>query len=225
MTQRLQKEIENLKKKLLTLCSVVEKAVMLATKAVEEDDSKLAEQVIKDDVNIDNSEVELEEDCLKILALYQPVAVDLRIIVAILKINSDLERIGDLAVNVAERVSHIGSGKPTPEKFGFPAMMEHVTQMLRNGIDAMVKMDEELAYSVCAADDKVDEMNRRSYELAESMIGDKDISVKTLIDLLSVSRHLERIADHATNIAEDVVYMIEGEVIRHHVGDHSVEEE
>jgi phosphate transport system protein len=223
MIRHLQREIETIKRKLLALCAVVEKNVAMATKAIAEQDAEMARTVIEDDRHVDRLEVELEEDCLKILALYQPVAVDLRAIVAVLKINNDLERIGDLAVNVAERAGFLASRPAVPEPFDFDLMADKVRAMLRNAVDAFIESRSQAAHEVCKADDEVDAINSAMYKSVESMLRREDADVGTLIHLLSVSRDLERIADHATNIAEDVIYMISGEIVRHHVEDYTKE--
>ncbi len=223
MTRHLQREIEAIKQKLMALCAVVEKSVVMATRAVAEQDGALAQAVIDEDRHIDRMEVELEEECLKVLALYQPVAVDLRAIVAVLKINNDLERIGDLAVNVAERAHYLASRPSLPEPFDFNLMAGQVRAMLKKAVDAFVEGHDRAAHEVCAADDEVDAINRAMYKSVEAMLGQPDADVNTLIHLLSVSRDLERIADHATNIAEDVVYMSTGEIVRHHAEDYTKE--
>jgi len=222
MSHHLQKEIQRLKESVLRLCADVEKMLSLATTSVVERDADMAKQVISSDIEIDHMEVEIEENCLKILALYQPVAVDLRIIVAVLKINNDLERIGDLAVNIAERAAFLATQKPYPAQFDFASMAGIASDMLKKSVDALVDMDVDLATEVCLRDDAVDEKNRDMYKLVESMIKDGFEDVTVLIHLLSVSRHLERVADHATNIAEDVMYMIKGDIVRHIVEDYAL---
>ncbi|MDD5327390.1 MAG: phosphate signaling complex protein PhoU, partial [Phycisphaerae bacterium] len=157
----------------------------------------------------------IEEDCLKILALHQPVAIDLRFIVTVLKINNDLERIGDLAVNIAERAVFL-AGQPKINISTDLADMAHTAQsMLKRSIDALINHDAELAHEVCASDNIVDKMNRQMYLKIQKAILENPEQISSLIHLLSTSRHLERIADHTTNIAEDVIYMIEGQIARH----------
>ncbi len=215
MAKHLQREIENLKKKILNLSARVEAAVHDSTEAIEERDGDLAQRVIDNDIEIDQQEVEVEEECLKILALYQPVAIDLRFIIAVLKINSDLERIGDLAVNIAERAVFLAT-QPKPDiSFDFVGMARAAQSMLTKSLDALVNLSIELAQEVCASDDAIDAMNREMYIKVQQAILTHPEQIASLIHLLSVSRHLERIADHATNIAEDVIYMIEGQIVRH----------
>jgi phosphate transport system protein len=218
MTVHMQKEIENLKSKLLALCAAVEKSLCLAVQSVKERDAVLARSVIENDVHIDQMEIDVEEECLKILALHQPVAIDLRFIVTALKINNDLERIGDLAVNIAERSEFLAGQEPMP--FDFDAMAEKTQWMVTESLDSLVDMDCKRAYQVCAADDEVDALNRKMYKQVETSIVAHPTWAPALLHLLSVSRHLERIADHATNIAEDVIYMVEGRIIRHKAEDY-----
>ena len=215
MSRHLQIELENLKKKLLALAAIIETAVRDATLSIEKRDSELAQKIIDDDINIDHTEVEIEEDCLKVLALHQPVAVDLRFIVAVLKINNDLERIGDLAVNIAERAVFLAGQSKVNISIDLVDMAHNTQSMLKKSIDALINHDAELAHKVCASDDIVDQMNRQMYLKVQEAIIKNPEQISSLIHLLSASRHLERIADHTTNIAEDVIYMIEGQIIRH----------
>ena len=215
MTVHMKREIGKLKKMLLSLCDVVESRFLQAVKSIKEKDSALARKVIEADVEIDQMEITLEEECLKILALYQPVAIDLRFIITALKINSDLERIGDLAVNIAERSEFLAKQQKVDIPFDLDKMAEKTQLMLRNSLEALVDMNCDLARKVCADDDEVDNMNRRMFEIVQDRIRAHPEHIEPLIHLLSASRHLERIADHATNIAEDVVYMVEGKIVRH----------
>ena len=215
MPKHLQKEIENLKKRILNLSAQVEAAVHDATVAIEQRDGKLARKIIENDIVIDRQEVEIEEECLKTLALHQPVAIDLRFIIAVLKINSDIERIGDLAVNIAERAVFLAT-QPKPDiSFDFVGMARAAQSMLTKSLDALVNLNIELAHEVCAGDDAIDTMNREMYIKVQQAIRAHPEQMESLINMLSASRHLERIADHATNIAEDIIYMIEGHIVRH----------
>jgi phosphate transport system protein len=218
MSEHLQKEIEGLKKRTLSLSTLVEENVSRAVRAFSEKNGKLAQRVIDMDVVIDTLEIEVEEECLKILALHQPVAVDLRFIVAVLKMNADFERIGDLAVNIAERALALLRLPATDLAMQVDQVIEKVRAMLKNSLDSLVNLDEDLARSVCAADDDVDEFYRNMYDKVKQKILESPTAetIDDMLQLLSISRHLERIADHATNIAEDVVYMIEGVIYRHH---------
>ena len=221
MSKHLQREIENLKKRVLSLGAKIEENVYKAVRSVEERNRVLAGQVLESDTDIDRLEVDVEEECLKVLALYQPVAGDLRFIIAILKINNDLERVGDLAVNIAERSIFLASRERLDMPFDFTKMMDKTREMLRMSLDALVNRDASLAHRIILADDEVDSYNREMYVLVQQAIGKKPERLESLIHLLSCSRNLERIADHATNIAEDVIYMVEGEIVRHQVEDYS----
>jgi phosphate transport system protein len=215
MSVRLHHEMNQLKKSILTLGASVEEALYLAVKSLHERDEKTAQKVIETDEEIDGMEVDLEEECLKLLALHQPVATDLRFIVAVLKINNDLERIGDLAVNIAERARFLAVQPPVNVQLDFPAMADAVQKMVKNSLDALVNMNTGLACEVIEADDLVDNMNRDMYRLIQDAIAKNPGQLESLIHLLSTSRHLERIADQTTNIAEDVIYMTEGKIVRH----------
>ncbi|HQE61562.1 MAG TPA: phosphate signaling complex protein PhoU [Candidatus Latescibacteria bacterium] len=217
MSGHLQREIDNLKKKLLALGAFVEEDVQKAVTAISERNASAAREVIESDPDIDKMEIDIEEDCLKVLALHQPVAIDLRFIVAVLKINNDLERIGDLAVNIAERAAFLATQERVDIPFDFVGMASKAKTMLARSLDALINGDTELAHSVCAADDEVDQINREMYYQIQDGIRNSPEQKVCLLHLLSVSRHLERIADHATNIAEDVIYMIAGEIVRHRV--------
>lgn len=208
-------EVEKLKKKILALAAVVEDRVIKAVKAVVSCDSGLAQQLVDSDVEIDHAEVEIEEDCLKLLALYQPVAADLRFIITVLKVNNDLERIGDLAVNIAERALFLCARPPVPPPFGLSEMQTEALAMLKKSLDALMKQDVKLAREVRASDDKVDAINRDIYKRISEAIRANPDHTERLLNHLSVSRYLERIADHATNVAEDVLYLVEGEIVRH----------
>jgi phosphate transport system protein len=211
----LQREIEKLKKQILALSARVEENVYKAVRSLEERSGILAEEVMNSDREVDQMEVDIEEECLKVLALYQPVAVDLRYIIAIMKINNDLERVGDLAVNIAERSAFLATVEKPDIPLNFPLMMEKTRAMLRKSLDALIKRDATVAHEVLAADDEIDAMNRDMYIQIQEAICRKPEQLESFIHLLSCSRHLERIADLATNIAEDAIYLMQGEIIRH----------
>ncbi len=215
MSQHLQTEIAKLKKKILSLCAIVEESFQKAVKSVGTRNTELARQVIEADAGIDEMEVEVEEECLKILALHQPVAIDLRYVIAVLKVNNDLERIGDLAVNIAEQACALAGQEPVGMPFDFIGMARKTQAMLRTSLDALVNLDAGLARKVLGSDDEVDAINRQMYVQVQEGIRKKTDRTPALLRLLSVSRQLERIADYATNIAEDVIYLIEGRIIRH----------
>lgn len=215
MPKHFHRELEKLKKRILTLGAMVEERVYMATKAIENNDSDLADKIIKSDYEIDEMEVDIEEECLKILALYQPVAVDLRFITAVIKINNDLERIADEAVNIARGVKYIAKGEKLHFDFDFYLMAEKTEAMVKKSLDALVNLDVDLAFKVCLLDDEVDQFNGEAHRMVKDVIKDNPEYVEYFINLLLISRHLERIADHATNIAEEVIYLIEGEIVRH----------
>ena len=220
MSKHLEREIESLKKLILALSATVEDNVYKAVRSLTERDSALAEEIIKSDVSIDQTEVAIEEECLKVLALNQPVAGDLRFLVAILKINNDLERMGDLAVNIAERAMFLATREKPDVPLNLPLMAEKTKAMMKKSLDSLMKQDTALAYEVLATDDEIDAMNREMYAQIQNAIRRKPEQLESFIHLLSCSRHLERIADHATNIAEDVIYMIEGIIVRHRAEDY-----
>lgn len=215
MPKHLQNDLEKLKKKLFELCAMVEENMKFAIKSLTDKDIEQAERVQERDVDINNMEIEVEEDCLKIFALYQPVAIDLRFIVSVLKINYDLERIGDLAVNMAKRSIHVISmNNPVPD-FNFTNMYEKSMKMLKNSLDALVEFNTEKAKDVIKSDDEVDDLNRQMFDVFKKEVIKNPENVEFMLQYLSISRHLERIADHAVNISEDIIYMIDGEIVRH----------
>ena len=217
MTVHLEREISNLKKRLLLLGAAVEESLRSSVKAVADGNSGIARTVIEGDSLIDEMEVQIEEECLKILALYQPVAGDLRFIVAVLKINNDLERIGDLAVNIAERaVTLAGQPKIQHGLWDFYDDMQTKTRaMVKNSLDSLVNLDVKLAQKVRDADDEVDSINEIAYDKFKILLATKPAWIEMLVPLVNVFRHLERVADQSTNIAEDVIYLCQGQIVRH----------
>ena len=215
MGMHLQVEIEKLQKKLLSLSAIVEDNVYQAVRALKERDAALAQWVVDADCDVDEREVDIEEECQKILALHQPVANDLRQIITVLKVNAELERIGDATVNIGERVVFLVSEEPVDFPFDFPLMAQKAQSMLHRSLDALIRFDPPLAYGVIAADDEVDAMNHDIYGLISECIRKDPARVDTYIHLLGISRHIERIGDHASNIAEEVIYLIEGKIVRH----------
>ncbi len=215
MERHLQKELESLKKYILSLGAMVEERVRKVIKALENRDSEIAEEVVNSDWEVDEFEVSIEEECLKILALHQPVAVDLRFICAVIKINNDLERIGDEAVNIAERVAYISKRPFVTIPVDYALMAEKTENMLKQSLDSLVNLDADLANKVRLDDDDVDDIHVENYDKVKAAIKVQPERVGALINLLQISRHLERIADHATNIAEEVIYMVEGVIHRH----------
>lgn len=215
MSAHTQRALEQLKERILSLGALVEESLREAVRSLQQHDEKIAQQVIDDDTRIDDLEVDIEEECLKFLALYQPVAADLRFIVATLKINNDLERIGDLSVNIAERAAFLALHRQPKAVFDFQLMAAKSQRMLQQSLDALVKGDVSQAFNVLRADDEVDQMNSEMYIQVQNAILKNPDDLESLIHLLSISRHLERAADLASNVAEEVIYMVEGKIIRH----------
>ena len=215
MTRHIEHQIAQLKDSILRFGTIVEEAISRSNTALFKQDVDLAQKVMANDGEIDRLEVELEEECLKVLALYQPVAADLRFVVAVLKINNDLERIGDLASNIAKTVSQL----TTSGSFNLPEeisiMAKQAEEMVKNSLDAVVQADPDLARQVRDDDDVVDAGRQAVRTLVMQQIKKNPEKVESLLQINSVSKHLERIADMATNIAEDVIYMVEGEIVRH----------
>jgi phosphate transport system protein len=215
MTKHIERQIESLKERILRLGTLVEEAISKSITALINRDTSLAQRVIVNDSDIDAMEVEVEEECLKMLALYQPVAADLRFVVAALKINNDLERMGDLARNIAKRVTQLEGGDPYDLPPEIRTMATQAQEMVRQCLDAVVKRDPTLARQVREEDDIVDEARQRIQRRVLQGIKDHPENVENLLRINSVSKHIERIANMATNIAEDVVYMVEGDIVRH----------
>ncbi len=215
MARHIEHQIAQLKNSILQFGTIVEESISRSNTALFKRDVELAQKVIANDTEIDRLEVELEEECLKVLALYQPVAADLRFVVAVLKINNDLERIGDLASNIAKTVSQLTTTGPLELPEEISRMAKQVEEMVKNSLDAVVKADTNLARQVRREDDIVDAGRHTVRKLVMQQIKKDPEKVEGLLQINSISKHLERIADMATNIAEDVIYMVEGEIVRH----------
>ncbi|MGD9308182.1 MAG: phosphate signaling complex protein PhoU [Desulfosarcina sp.] len=210
------RELDKIKKMILSLGALVEKRVNEVKQAVEDRDVAIAKKIIQLDHEIDQMEVDIEEECLKIIALHQPVATDLRFLIAVIKINNDLERIGDQVVNIAQRVVSIAKRPTVAYNFDYSVMANKAEAMLRMSLDSLVNQDLDDAIRVLHLDDEVDAIKDEVYDLIKKAIaGGVTDDIGYMINLLLISRHIERLADHATNIAEEVVYMIEGEIVRH----------
>lgn len=209
-------ELDELHEKLLQMGGLVESAIHRSVSSLVERDPEQANQVLRDELRINQMEIEIDNIATRLLALHQPVARDLRFITAALKINTDLERMGDLAVNIAERALSLMREAPVKPMIDIPKMASLVESMLLKSLDAMVKEDEATARIVLTSDDEVDRLRDTIYrELVNFMQADP-ASIQSAVDLIFVARNLERIADHATNIAEDVVYLVRGVDVRHH---------
>ncbi|PHX98884.1 MAG: phosphate transport system regulatory protein PhoU [Planctomycetaceae bacterium] len=219
MTRHIERQIEHLKQKILLLGTLVEEAISKSITALINRDASLAQRVMASDDEIDRMEVEVEEECLKMLALYQPVAADLRFVVAALKINNDLERMGDLAKNIAKRVSQLCNGEPCELPPEIRTMAMKSQEMVKHCLDAVVNADPSLARQVREEDDAVDQARGHIRRKILQGIKSQPEKLETLLRINSVSKHIERIADMATNIAEDVIYMVEGDIVRHRSSD------
>lgn len=215
MSKHLHTSMDELKKLVLKLGGLVEDSIQRGAKALREQDSKLGAQVQADDDTIDRMELKIEDECLKLLALYQPVAEDLRFLCAVMKINNDLERVGDLGASMARRGGNISQIVPPALANEFDAMAREVIKMLRHVLVAFVERDPAAARVVVKDDDAVDNLHHSLMVKVITFMKGDAANVETGVQLLWVSRNLERIADHVTNIGEDVVYMVEGETIRH----------
>lgn len=215
MSIHLTRDLDTLHRNLLSMCAMVEEMIHKAVDGLEKPSEASARELAKKDDEIDRWDVQIEEECLKILALHQPVAIDLRRIATVMKITGDLERVADKAVHIAERACGLANSVPDSVLDKLKKMSRIALEMLHAAIDAYVALDSGMARKVCSKDDKVDELNREIiHELVETMQRSPDL-VAASMQLFSVSRHIERVADHATNIAEDVVYLVEAEIIRH----------
>jgi phosphate transport system protein len=212
-----QREMNRLNQDLVSVGKQVEEQLTLAFNAFVQMDVTTARKVIKGDAEVDNVEVEMEEECLKLLALYQPVANDLRLIVAVLKINNDLERIGDHAKNMAEIVLQMAENGPMKVPENMIAIFEKTKLMLRKVLLAFVELDIKIAEAVLAMDDEVDALCKSQLPLQIEMIQHEPDYAGQHLMLLSVCRQLERIGDHASNIAEDIIYLLTGDIIRHSI--------
>lgn len=218
MERHFDQELERVRQTLLKMGGMVEAMVAKATQALLDRDNKLCQEVIHADNDVDRTEMEIDEMCQSLLSRRQPVSVDLRFLVAVMKINSDLERIGDSAVNIAQSVEHVNEQPPLKPYIDLPHLSQLVQAMVRKSLDAFVQRDSAMATEVCQSDDAVDGLYGQIFrELLTYMIEDPK-TVSRALHLLLISRNLERIADHATNIAEDVIYYVEGRDIRHSAG-------
>lgn len=210
-----QKEIDNLKKLILGLGAIVEEQIQKSMNALERRDIQLADEIIDKDREVDLLEIEIEEECLKILALYQPVAKELRFVVTVLKMNNDLERIGDLAEGIAKRTKSLSKTTRLGILSELNPIAKKVKAMLKKSLDALVNLDVELARDVIASDDEVDELTKQFLQKTVVAVEKEPGRAKDYFHVRSISKNLERIADSSTNVAEDVVYLCSGEIIRH----------
>jgi phosphate transport system protein len=214
-----QEQLATLKERLLVMGGIAEERVRAIMEALVERDVSLVERVQSGDEPLNQLHIEIDDRCFKLLALHQPMAADLRAIVSAVKINTDLERVGDLAVNIAEAAKRYLQHPPVKPLIDIPRMGEIAQGMLRDALDAFVRRDVALAEAVLAEDDRLDELKTQIFrELLTFMLSDPS-TIEPSLDLILISRHLERIGDHATNIAEDVIFMVSARDVRHHLGD------
>jgi phosphate transport system protein len=215
MKRHFEREMDHLKARLLHMGAAVEDLLARSIQALMERNLELAQESIKIEAEIDQQEIQIEEECLKLLALYQPVAGDLRFVTAVLKINNDLERMGDLGGHIAERALVLAAHREVRLPVDLRNMAAAVQKMLRMALDAIVNQDAEIAARVIQADNEIDEYHQEMFPLIARQMRTAPETIEVLLHVLSASRHLERVADYATNIAEDVVYLVRGEIIRH----------
>ncbi len=209
-------ELEHLKTKLLEMGALVEASIQRSVSAVTQKDRNAAEEVFRNEDRVNSIEIEIDDFAIKLLALHQPMAADLRLIVAALKINTDLERMGDLSVSIAERAMSLMEGPVIKPMIDIPHIAGLVQSMVRKALDAFVMRDADLARSVLASDDAVDSLRTASYHELASFMEKNPANIQQALHLMSVTRNLERIADHSTNIAEDVLFLVKGVDVRHH---------
>jgi phosphate transport system protein len=217
MERPFDEELKLLKEKLLEMAARAEEQIALAVRGLKDREEKLACQVLDREEAINLLDIGIDDMCMRLLALRQPMAADLRFITSAMKISSDLERIGDLAVNIAERTIDLLKHPQLKPLIDIPRMAVLAQEMVRDALNAFINGDDKLARDVCARDDKVDQLNDQVFrELLTYMMQDAG-TISRAVDLILVGRHLERIADHATNIGEDVIYMVRGRTIKHHI--------
>jgi phosphate transport system protein len=214
-----EEELGTLQTRLLEMGGLAEERVRASVQGLVARNLAVTERVMRGDEPINQLHVEIDERCFRLLALYQPMATDLRSIVAAVKINSDLERVGDLAVNIAEAARRYTMHPPVKQLIDIPRMGEIAQSMLHDALDSYVKRDTALARSVLKCDDELDALKTQVFrELLTYMLQDPS-TIEPALDLILVSRHLERIGDHATNVAEDVIFMVSAQDVRHHAHD------
>ncbi len=215
MERQIDHQLEKLKTRILKMCSLVDEQVDFAIRSIEEENLELAKLVIERDEKVDKYDVKIDKICQKIIALNQPVAMDLRIIISAMTINSNLERIGDLAVNIAEMYLSIKKKPAFIERINFNTMTALTREMLRNAIDSLIHNDPQLAEKVIKADDILDNYNIQNRQLLIEIMKEDKENIEPAVALLVISRQMERLGDHATNIAEDVYFIVEAQLIKH----------
>jgi phosphate transport system protein len=215
MTAHFFREMERLHRDVLSMSSTVEELIFESLDGFRSGRSETSAELSGRDVEVDSWDIRIEEECLKILALYHPVANDLRRVIAVMKIASELERVADLAVSISERSAAVADFGGFPMPSGLSEMTRQALAMLSESIDAFVEQNSSAAREVCQRDDQIDQFNVRLIQEVVNVMKSRPELVEPAVHVFSVIRHIERVADHATNIAEDVVYMVEGAIIRH----------
>lgn len=212
------RDLERLKTRLLRMGGTVEDLIGRAIDSLRRRDRTIMEEALQIESQIDREEVEIEEECVKLIALYQPVAGDLRFLASVLKINSELERMGDLALHIAERAHSLAEQREIEIPDELREMAKNAQAMVHASLEALINKDSQRAIQILHSDDAIDKLHQRMFELIGARIAGDAANARTWLELLSASRYLERIADSATNIAEDVYYLVEGQIIRHRDG-------
>lgn len=213
-------ELDELQRRLLEMAGLVESAIHQSVSALVERDDQLAKDVLWKEAQINQKDIEIDEFATRLLALYQPMARDMRFLTAAIKINGDLERMGDLAVNITERALSLMKEPPVKPLIDIPRMADLAEAMVRKSLDALVKRDEQLARSVLLSDDEVDHLRDAVYKELVTFMQEESTTIPRAVDLMFIAHNLERIADHATNIAEDVLFLVKGIDVRHHAEVH-----
>lgn len=215
MDRQFELQLEKLKRRILKMCSLVDEQVELAIKVIEEDNSSLIDIVLEKEKKVDKYDLKIDKICQKIFALNQPVAMDLRLIMSALTINNNLERMGDLAVNIVENYKKFGKKPEWISKTNFSKMAELVREMIRNSIDSFIQEDAKLAKKVIETDETLDEYNRENHKILIDMMKENPENIQSGVALLDISKQIERLGDHATNIAEDVYFIVEARMVKH----------
>lgn len=215
MQRLLDEHLEKLKTRILKMCSLVDEQFQQAVKAFEEENLEIAQLVIESDAKVDKFDLKIDKICQKIFALAQPVAMDLRLIMSSMTLNTDLERIGDISVNIVENILLIKNKPDFYNRTKLPEMFSLTKEMLKNAIDSYINGNAELAKEVIISDSKVDKFNAENHSILKSIMKENPDNIEPAVALLVISRELERVADHSTNIAEDVFFVVEAQLIKH----------
>jgi len=217
MERPIDEELKALKEKLLDMAALAEESIALAIRCLKERKEELVSDVLAKEEKINRLEIEIDEECMRLLALRQPMAADLRFITSAMKIASDLERIGDQAINIIERTVELLRVPQLKPLIDIPRMAALAQAMVRDSINAFINRDDVLARNVCERDDEVDKLNDQVFRELLTFMMEDNATITRAVGLILIGRHLERIADHATNISEDVIYMVKGKTIKHHI--------